>query len=112
MLHFKSPTPKRTKCWSSSKAIAALNKGPITKAQMKACSIKTVDVYFDRRGCKKFKGNTNLRATQLLAMHSLYFTDEDLTAYRSRMVSATPSAAPVYPKEIYAKVCKNHRTAP
>ena len=66
MLKFLSATPKRTKCWSSSPSIAALNLGPITKQAIKACTVKSTDVYVDKRGKKRYKGNKNLKSTQSL----------------------------------------------
>lgn len=65
MLSYGSRSPKRTKCWSSSMAVGLMDKGPISKRQIKACATKTVDRWIDSKGRKCYKGNANLKVTQL-----------------------------------------------
>lgn len=68
MQHYAAPTPKRHYGYSNSDRVLLLDKGKLRKHQRtpKSNRLKTADVYWDRNGVKRYKGNANLRPTQNL----------------------------------------------
>ena len=66
MLHFASPTPKRTSLYSNSSYVDLFDLGSITREQIKACKVRSTDSYIDAKGKKRFKGNKHLKNTQYL----------------------------------------------
>ena len=63
-LHFGSGSPKRTRVWSNSWEIRRLDLGPVSKAMIAACEIKTVKKYVDGSGKSRFSGSSSLKGTQ------------------------------------------------
>ena len=68
MQHYASPTPKRHYGYSNSPVAMRLDKGKLLQDQRKPKHerIATADIYFDKKGHKKYKGNRNLSATENL----------------------------------------------
>ena len=68
MQHYQGPTPKRHYGYSNSREVLTLDKGKLKKHQRKPKDqrIRTADVYKDGNGVKRYKGNANLRPTQIL----------------------------------------------
>ena len=66
MMKYKSRTPKRTKVWSNSHIISRLDLGSITRSDMNASTVKTVDRWVSG-GKKKWKANQHLKQTQSLS---------------------------------------------
>ena len=63
MKAFNHPTPKRTMVISNSSAIKRLDHGKMTKAALMS-EVATTEIYYNKDGRKRFKGNANLTATQ------------------------------------------------
>ena len=66
MAHYGSRSWKPTRTWSCAKWIAKLDKGPLSKFLKKTANMPTTTQYRDSKNQKKFKGNKNLKLTQLL----------------------------------------------
>lgn len=70
MRAFLHPTPKRTVLYSNTTWISNLSfAGKMKKADLET-TVKTTDKYVDSQGKTRFKGNSNLRSTQHLAIHA------------------------------------------
>lgn len=78
MQHYSSPTAKRHYGFSNSREVLRLDKGKLREDQRppKKNRVKTADSYYDRKGVKRWKGNKNLRRTEILEVNyiSLLFT--------------------------------------
>ena len=68
MQHYAAPTPKRHYGYSNSPVAMRLDKGKLEKHQRKPKGerIPTADIYFDKKGRRRYKGNANLSATENL----------------------------------------------
>ena len=68
MRHYGSPTPKRHYGYSNSGVVMRLDLGKLytTQRAPRSQRIRTADVYVDRHGTKRYKGNKNLRSTETL----------------------------------------------
>mmetsp|Transcript_40679 Transcript_40679/g.63947 ORF Transcript_40679/g.63947 Transcript_40679/m.63947 type:complete len:346 (-) Transcript_40679:30-1067(-) len=64
MKWFRHPTPKRTTVYSSSPLIKELDMGPLTRNHLTP-EVQTTDRYQNGSGKARFKGNKNLKGTQL-----------------------------------------------
>lgn len=69
MQHYGAPTPKRHYGYANTPVVLNLDKGKLKKSDRKPKEdrIKTADAYVDRNGVKRYKGNANLRPTEILA---------------------------------------------
>ena len=67
-------TAKRTVLFSNSKWVGGFNLGKMSRAMLES-KVKTTTKYKSRDGKTRFKGNSNLKGTQLLgfAMHAFLF---------------------------------------
>ena len=77
MGHYKSPTPKRHYCYSNSKAIHKIDKGVLQgwkQKQPREKKVTTVQHYTDGSGRQRYKGTSQLRATETLdfRIHKLF----------------------------------------
>lgn len=61
-------TAKRTIVLASTHLIKSLDCGPMKRKALES-AISTTDTYESKDGRKRFKGNTNLKGTQLLSLH-------------------------------------------
>ena len=68
MRHYGSQTPKRHYGYSNSGVVMRLDLGKLyaTQRPPRSQRIRTADVYVDRSGTKRYKGNKNLRSTETL----------------------------------------------
>lgn len=68
MHHYGSQTPKRHYGYSNSGVVMRLDLGKLyaTQRPPRSQRIRTADVYVDRSGTKRYKGNKNLRSTETL----------------------------------------------
>lgn len=68
MAHYGSTTPKRHYGYSNSVVVLELDKGKLYAHQRrpKTDRVKTADIYYDKNGVKRYKGNRNLRPTERL----------------------------------------------
>ncbi|CAL1136900.1 unnamed protein product [Cladocopium goreaui] len=97
MQHYQGPTPKRHYAYSNSRDVLSLDKGKLKKHQRKPKEerIRTADVYKDRKGKLRYKGNANLRPTQIYPMpFARHLID------RLETMKATAHGAPVLPSEV------------
>lgn len=73
MMHFDSPTPKRTTLWSSSRLISAFWMGILTRLEKQKKTKKSkqklipVKSYIDKVGAKRYKGTADLTKTGKLS---------------------------------------------
>ena len=65
-------TPKRTTLWSNSRAIRKFQTASKFSRAAKSAR-KLADVYYDRAGNKRYKGNRNLKSSQCKAKISCFF---------------------------------------
>ena len=64
MMHWGSPSPKRTCLWANSYEIRRFNRGRLSRARMAMKTVKTSIKYKDRAGRQRWKGSPELRQTQ------------------------------------------------
>ncbi|CAL1161775.1 unnamed protein product [Cladocopium goreaui] len=97
MQHYQGPTPKRHYGYSNSRAVLTLDKGKLKKHQRKPKDqrIRTADVYKDGNGVKRYKGNANLRPTQIYPMPFARHVIDSLESMK-----ATCKGAPALPSEV------------
>ena len=74
MRHYSSPTAKRHCGFINSREVLRLDKGKLREDQRppKKDRVKTADSYYDRQGVKRWKGNKNLRRTEILEVNYIY----------------------------------------
>ena len=70
-------TPKRTTLWSNSRAIRKFQTASKFSRAAKSAR-KLADVYYDRAGNKRYKGNRNLKSSQCKAKISCFFCGQFL----------------------------------
>ncbi|CAL1147192.1 unnamed protein product [Cladocopium goreaui] len=70
MIHYSAKTPKRHYGYSNSAVALEFDKGKLTQSDRKPKSerIRTADAYYDKKGVKRYKGNSNLRSTEIYPM--------------------------------------------
>ncbi|CAL1154504.1 unnamed protein product [Cladocopium goreaui] len=70
MQHYSAKTPKRHYGYANTRAVMELDRGKLTKDQRKPRHerIKTADAYYDKHGVRRYKGNANLRPTEIYPM--------------------------------------------
>ena len=73
MIHYSAKTPKRHYGYSNSAVALEFDKGKLTQSDRKPKSerIRTADAYYDKKGVKRYKGNSNLRSTEFLECDKL-----------------------------------------
>lgn len=78
MGHYSSCTPKRHICWSNSRKIGGLDKGPLTKDERReiaSTGVKSATIKVNKKGRKTYSGTTKLRGTgwgaKLFSFHTL-----------------------------------------
>ena len=67
-----SRTPKRTTIWSNSSAVRFFCTSRKARKYWLGSGTKLVDVYYNSRGERKFKGNQNLRKSQWIGIWLIY----------------------------------------
>ena len=65
MAHYSSASPKRHIGLTNNVWADKLNKGKLSRAVRKKCKVKTVDRTVSKSGRVGYKGNANLKKTQL-----------------------------------------------
>ena len=68
-----SRTPKRTTIWSNSSAVRFFCTSRKARKYWLGSGTKLVDVYYNSRGERKFKGNQNLRKSQWIGIWLIYY---------------------------------------
>lgn len=68
MKHFKSKSPKRTRLWSCSWAVALFGRFGKLSGKSKKSQIRTTRVYFDKKGRRRYTASAALKGTQILVL--------------------------------------------
>lgn len=68
MKHYKSKTPKRTRVWSPSWAVAVFGRHGKLRGRGKKSEVETTKVYFDKRGRRRYTASSHLKKTQILGL--------------------------------------------
>ena len=66
MGHYSGCTPKRHICWSNSRKIGGLDKGPLTKDERREIArtgVKSATIKVNKKGRKTYSGTDQLRGT-------------------------------------------------
>lgn len=66
MGHYMACTPKRHVCWSNSRKVGGLDKGPLTSDQreeIRRTGVKSAKVTINKHGRKAYSGTSSLRGT-------------------------------------------------
>ncbi|CAL1149128.1 unnamed protein product [Cladocopium goreaui] len=66
MGHYSGCTPKRHICWSNSRKIGGLDKGPLTKDERREIArtgVKSATIKVNKKGRKTYSGTAQLRGT-------------------------------------------------
>lgn len=66
---YNHPSPKRTKVWSASWAIALLDQGQLKKKEKKKVKKPTTKKYVDSTGKERFHGTKALKDSQTLGCY-------------------------------------------
>ena len=68
MKHYKSKTPKRTRLWSPSWAVAVFGRHGKLQGRGKKSEVATTKIYYDKQGRRRYTASAHLKKTQILGL--------------------------------------------